>query len=91
MIYVDDMRHRARVGNGRPANWSHLFADTHDELIAFALRLGLSPAWIQHAGTYREHYDVTDTVRQVAISHGAEQISYPRGTAELLQRKKCPQ
>lgn len=87
-VYVDDMRRRTRVGNGRPAIWSHLMADTHEELIAFALKLGLSPAWIQHAGTHREHFDVIDTKRQVAISLGAVEISYPRGTAELLARKR---
>lgn len=88
-VYVDDMRRRARIGNARPANWSHMFADSTEELRVFALRLGLSPAWIQHAGTHREHYDITDTVRQVAITAGAVEIRYPRGTAELLARKKA--
>lgn len=46
------------------------------------------PEWIQHAGSHREHFDVTDTVRRRAIALGAEEISYPRGTAELLARKR---
>lgn len=86
-VYVDDMRRPARVGriSGR---WSHLFADTHDELVAFARRLGLRPEWIQHPGTHREHFDLVDARRIQALAFGAEPISYPRGTAELMERKR---
>lgn len=86
-VYVDDMQRPARVGriNGR---WSHLFADTHDELEEFARRLGLHPGWIQHPGTYREHYDLTEPRRRRALAYGARAISYPRGTAELLEQKR---
>lgn len=86
-VYVDDMRRRATLGRW-PANWSHLFADSSAELVAFAHRLSLKRAWLQHEGTYQEHYDVTDTVRKIAIDLGAVPISYPRGTAELLARKR---
>lgn len=87
MIYVDDMRRPASL-IGRPARWSHLFADTHDELMEAAQKLGLRPEWLQHPGTYREHFDVTDTIRKMAIQMAAKPISYPRETAELLHRKK---
>lgn len=88
-VYVDDMRRRARVANSRPANWSHLFADSPDELLCFARRLGLDASWVQHAGTHREHFDVTDTVRRAALQLGAQHITYPRGTADLLARKRA--
>lgn len=87
-VYVDNMRRQATIGRGRPARWSHLMADTHDELEDFARRLRLDPSWIQHEGTRREHYDVTDTVRARALHLGAEPIRYPRGTADLLDRKR---
>ena len=87
-VYVDDMRRRARLGRW-PANWSHLMADTPAELAKFAGDLGLSVDWLQHAGSHREHYDVTDQTRRRAIELGAVPISYPRGTAELLARKKA--
>jgi hypothetical protein len=88
-VYVDDMRRPARL-TGRPARWSHLMADTHDQLMQAALDLGLRDEWIQHEGTHREHFDVTETVRQRAIAAGiAEPISYPRGTGELLARKRA--
>lgn len=87
-VYVDDMKRAAKVTGTRPAIWSHLFADTPGELKAFAQRIGLNPRWLQHGGTYREHYDVTESYRQVAITNGAQQITYPRGTADLLAKKR---
>lgn len=88
-VYVDDMRRRTAIVPGtRVAGWSHLFADTPEELAAVAEQLGLKPSWLQHAGTYREHYDVTETIRLESIQLGSVQISYPRGTADLLARKK---
>lgn len=87
-VYVDDMRRPANL-TGRPARWSHLMADTHEQLMQAALDLGLRPQWIQHEGTHREHFDVTETVRQRAIAAGiATPISYPRGTGDLLARKR---
>lgn len=88
-VYVDDMRRRAHVGRGRPGVWSHLFADTSAELKDFARQLSLRPDWIQHPGTHREHFDVTETVRGLAVRLGAMEISYPRGTADLLARRKA--
>ena len=87
-VYVDDMMRPAKLGRF-PAKWSHLFADDSQELAGFAARLNLNPAWIQHKGTHREHYDVTLSVRAKAIELGAVEITYPRGTAELMQRKRA--
>lgn len=87
-VYVDDMRRRRTVGGGRPRTWSHLMADTHDELMEFARRLGLRADWLQHAGTHREHFDVVEQVRTRALRLGATAITYPHGTAEFLGRKR---
>ena len=74
-VYVDDMRRPATVGSvtGR---WSHLMADTSEELLAFVDRLGLSRAWIQYPGTAKEHFDVTDSVRAAALRLGAVPVAY---------------
>jgi hypothetical protein len=86
-VYVDDMRRPAKVGRtwGR---WSHLMADTSEELHQFAARLGLRREWVQHESTAREHYDVTDAKREQALSLGAVPISYPRGVGELLATRR---
>lgn len=89
-VYVDDMRRQATVGRTR-GRWSHLFADTSQELAGFAAELGLRPEWLQHAGTHREHYDVTDSIRDQALALGATPITYPRGTGALVNKKRAAQ
>jgi len=86
-VYVDNMRRPAKVGRFT-ANWSHLFADTSAELAAFARRLQLRPAWLQHGGTHREHYDVTDSVRRRALALGARAITYPTDVAAIVSARR---
>lgn len=69
-VYVDDME----------ASFSrmlmcHMIADTHDELIAMAEKIGVKTKWIQAEGTYREHFDICKSKRALAIKAGAEQCS----------------
>lgn len=84
-VYVDDFRVRARVG-GTVGRWSHLTADTPDELHEFADRLGHRREWFQarcrsrscpvRGGVCRHfHYDVVDTRRSRAISLGARTVT----------------
>lgn len=87
-VYVDDVRIPAKVGRF-DATWSHLTADTRNELHAFAGHLGLKRAWFQdpavngkpraEPGTLAAemwHYDVTETKRQQAIRLGAVPIPW---------------
>lgn len=74
-VYVDDWRQRAKVGR-HDTRWSHLTADTVDELHAFATRLGLRQSYFQPGlnkghPTPRWHYDVTENKRVQAIRLGA--------------------
>ena len=76
-VYIDNMRMRADVPNGARivrGRWSHMMADTHEELVAMADRLGLKRAWIQYPGTYKEHYDVTESKRDAAFKLGAMEL-----------------
>lgn len=86
-VYVDDMRRHATVGRIR-SRWSHLFADTTEELQAFASQLGLQRSWLQHPGTHREHYDVTDQKRAQALRLGAVPLVYPHGTGRYINARK---
>lgn len=86
-VYVDDMLRPARVGRLR-SRWSHLLADTHQELMSMASELGLRPQWIQYAGTYREHFDLTEPKRLQALGFGAVAITYPHGTGRVLTAKR---
>lgn len=91
-IYVDNMQRRARVGR-LTATWSHLMSDAAGdegtvELLAFARRLGLRAEWLQHPGKPMEHFDVTETKRQLALELGAEPIEYgPSGGGQITLAK----
>lgn len=61
--------------------WSHLFADTSEELHAFAERLGLKRAWFQDKRF--SHYDIVPTKRNKAIEMGAIVTT----TREWIRRK----
>lgn len=52
----------------------HMTADSHDELIAMADRIGVARKWIQKAGTQHEHFDICKAMRAKAVDFGAIQV-----------------
>jgi hypothetical protein len=90
-VYVDDMNLPADVPNGNRTvggKWSHLFADTEAELIAFARKIGLKPEWIQREGTHRVHFDVTAGKRQQAIAEGATALTMHEADVFFLSQAR---
>ena len=81
-VYVDDMQ--AAYGRMR---MSHMLADSSEELLAMADRIGLARRWLQYAGDAKEHFDVCQQYRQRALAAGAQAISM-REVARLVQRKR---
>jgi hypothetical protein len=83
-VYVDDSRIR-----WRGLEWSHLLADTTDELHAFAGRLGLELGLFHQrpARPWKDHYDIPEAKRRVAMGHGARPITC-REAAEMLRAKR---
>lgn len=78
--YVDEVRDHNGVDN--PATrkyghaWSHLVADSREELDALARAIGLRPAYRQHSGLPLEHYDLTPRKRELAIAKGAVPLTF---------------
>lgn len=70
MVYVDDMK--AQFGRMKMC---HMIADTSEELLAIADKIGVDRKWIQNKGTHREHFDICLTKRQLAVNAGAKEIS----------------
>lgn len=68
-VYVDD--YGERYGH---MIMCHMIADTHEELLAMADRIGVARRWLQDEGTAREHFDVCRTKRAAAIRAGAVRI-----------------
>lgn len=86
MVYVDDLfewpieltpagqARRVAMRNG--GQWCHLIADTPNELLEFAKRLGLLPKWVQRwRGSAILHFDLTPRKRADAIALGAKVLS----------------
>ena len=95
-VYVDDAAIQATVGRHQ-SRWSHLTADTRDELHAFAERLGLRREWFQPGnksglakpGSFSAeawHYDLTANKRLQAIRLGAEAVTSARMNEIILAR-----
>ncbi len=78
-VYVDDMR--AQFGR---MIMCHMIADTTDELLAMAFRIGVARRWLQHAGTSREHFDISLGRRALAVKSGAVEITQ----RELVKMRK---
>lgn len=78
-VYVDNAQIQATVGRWN-TKWSHMWADTQEELHEFANRLGLKRAYFQ-APTEKQpfknrlwHYDVTESKRITALKMGAQHV-----------------
>lgn len=86
-VYVDNVNIRADVANGARTVrgvWCHMTADTRAELDAMADRIGLRRAWIQHPGTWKEHYDLTQSRRRRAVAAGAIEVDSRTHELEVL-------
>jgi len=85
-VYVDDHRVPWRADR-----WSHLLADTTEELHAFAALLGLPPRGFHHkpARPWKDHYDVPEAKRREAIGLGAEPIPFARAAQILRARRQA--
>ncbi len=84
-VYVDGAMIPWRRGK-----WSHMTADTTDELHAFANKIGLRREWFQDNPDH-PHYDVTKSRRQDAIKLGAiplDRREYVHKVREITGRVK---
>ena len=94
-VYVDDMNLPATVQNGprvsHTSEWSHLFADTEEELHAFAARLGLRRSYFQQGKPdWFPHYDVTKGKRWQALRLGARPVSAYESATIARERNARP-
>lgn len=69
-VFVDNMRAR----HGRLV-MCHMIADSSEELLAMADRIGVARRWLQHAWTYREHFDIALSKRAMAVAAGAKEVT----------------
>jgi hypothetical protein len=82
-VYVDEAVHPF----GRMV-MCHMVADSSEELLAMAARIGVAERWIQFRGTHREHFDVCKSKRAIAIDCGAQPISRRDLVAIINKRRQ---
>jgi hypothetical protein len=70
MVYVDNME--AKYGYMKMC---HMIADTQQELLEMADKIGVQRKWIQDYGTPREHFDIALVKRRLAVHFGAKEIT----------------
>ena len=76
MICVDALREVLPNAKWKHNKASHMISDVPgsrgtEELVAFAISLGLKGTWIQHAGKHTEHFDLNASKHELAIARGA--------------------
>ncbi len=69
-VYVDSMR--AQFGR---MVMCHMIADTSAELLAMADKIGVARKLLQEPGTHREHFDICQSKRVLAVKNGAQEVS----------------
>ena len=82
-VYVDDME--AKYGR---MVMCHMVADTTEELLAMADKIGVARKWLQKPGHYQEHFDVCKAMRVRAVALGAVEIDRS-GLGEFLSKRRA--
>jgi len=83
-VYVDDMR--ASFGRMKMC---HMIADTTEELLQMADRIGVQRKWIQKVGTPHEHFDIALSKRALAVQAGAKEITMRELGLLIYERRKA--
>lgn len=91
-VYVDDM-YLTKMGEfkrrgGGVMKMSHMVADSTEELIAMAEKIGVNRRWIQKAGTHWEHFDVAMAAREKAVQAGAVPVTMRELSMFCTRRRK---
>ena len=78
-VYVDNMEapYRGMI-------MCHMLADSTEELLDMADRIGVARKWLQGAGSHREHFDICKTKRALAVKAGAVELDR-RGLYALIR------
>ena len=81
-VYVDDME--APFGRMKMC---HMIADTRDELVEMATRIGVKRKWLQSRDRENEHFDICKAMRAKAVLLGAKEITM-RDTVRICRGRR---
>ncbi|HMT09871.1 MAG TPA: DUF4031 domain-containing protein, partial [Pyrinomonadaceae bacterium] len=78
-VYVDNLRDYG----WRHGPSCHLIGDSVDELMNFAVNLGMRPEWFQPKSS--PHFDLTAEGREIAVQNGAIELDQREFVAKLRE------
>lgn len=87
-VYVDNM-HLTEMGRFGRYRMCHMLADSTEELLAMADRIGVDQKYIQKAGTPHEHFDIPTHRRRLAVLYGAVEITMLEAGRFVGARRKA--
>ena len=82
-----------------PKDWGHRFGPSSHllsdlagfegscELVAFGYEIGLMPAWLQHQGSAKEHFDLFGPRIEWAIARGALVVDRRRLVVTIREKR----
>lgn len=83
MVYVDNMK-----ASFRGMKMCHMIADTTEELLAMAKKIGVESKWIQCPDSTKEHFDICMSARAKAVASGAKEITWKEAGNMIIERNK---
>ena len=83
-VYVDDMS-----ADYRGMKMCHMSADSTEELLAMADRIGVQRRWIQSAGTWKEHFDICLSKRAKAVKAGAVEVTMRQLVTQQIAKREA--
>lgn len=81
MVYIDNFN--APFGR---MTMCHMVADTKEELLEMADKIGVQRKWIQNEDDWKEHFDICLTKKALAIKYGAKEITW-RELGTMMQKR----
>lgn len=83
-VYVDGMR--AKFGR---MIMCHMSADSHEELLEMADKIGVAGKWIQNGGEATEHFDISLAKRTLAVEAGAQETTWMKLGRRMLRKTRA--
>lgn len=72
----------------RNKRYTHLTADTQQELIDYALSIGMKREWLQHGGTYKFHFDIVGPRLEIVLKDARVKVLTLREFACILKERR---
>lgn len=66
----------------------HMIADSTEELLAMADKIGVQRKWLQKQGTTHEHFDIALSKKAAALENGAIEITSRELGLKLIEKRK---